>query len=481
MADLALYRKYRSGDFSEVVGQEHIVTTLTQALAAGRVSHAYLFTGPRGVGKTSVARLLARGLNPDVDAASAGLDIIEIDAASNRSIDAVRELRDKINLAPTVGKYKVYIIDEVHMLTTEAFNALLKTLEEPPAHAVFILATTESHKVPETIISRTQRFSFKPISVQDIIDRLIYIAAAEKITVEVPALELIATAARGSFRDGISLLDQVAAGGDTTVTLASVRDILGYSDAATIGALAQAVVEGRTKEVLTQLDRLTESGIQPGQIIAQLIEWWRTLLLVTVGTQVSTDPVVKSLATRVTLSTILAVIESLIEASRSPRPGLSLEVALVKLTTGPEQVAAPPVAPLATKTRVKAAGSSTTSPATSVTTPADDAMSDLWPKALMAIKTQNNSLYALLRSCRIEFTGGGIVIWSKFNFHRERIMEAKNRAVIDKSLEKVYGRPVPVLVQLDTAAKASRESTPANPSGDLVASALDILGGEIVE
>jgi len=481
VADLALYRKYRSGDFSEVVGQEHIVTTLTHALAAGRVSHAYLFTGPRGVGKTSVARLLAHGLNPEVDIDSAGLDIIEIDAASNRSIDAVRDLRDKINLAPTVGKYKVYIIDEVHMLTTEAFNALLKTLEEPPAHAVFILATTEAHKVPDTIISRTQRFSFKPIGDRDIIDRLVFIAAAEKITVETPALELIAQSARGSFRDAISLLDQVAAGGDTTVTAEVVRDILGYSDTATIGALADAVVDGRTKEVLTQLDRLIASGVQPGQVITQLIDWWRVLLLVTVGTQTSSDPIVTRLAARVPLSTTSAVIESLIKASRSPRPALSLEVTLVKLTTGPERVAPPVAAPAATKTRAKTAATSTGTPAPSVATPADDAMSDLWPKALMSIKTQNNSLYALLRSCRIEFTSGGLVIWSKFNFHRERIMEAKNRTVIDKGLEKVYGRPVPVLVQLDTAAKASRETAPANPTGDLVASALDILGGEIVE
>ena len=481
MADLALYRKYRSGDFSEVVGQEHIVTTLTQALAAGRVSHAYLFTGPRGVGKTSVARLLARGLNPEVDTASAGLDIIEIDAASNRSIDAVRELRDKINLAPTVGKYKVYIIDEVHMLTAEAFNALLKTLEEPPPHAVFILATTEAHKVPETIISRTQRFSFKPIGQRDIVERLAFIAAAEKIAVEAPALELIATAARGGFRDAISLLDQVAAGGDTTVTLARVRDILGYSDAETIGALAEAVVEGRTKEVLSQLDRLVESGVQPGQVIAQLIDWWRSLLLVTVGTQTSSDPVVTKLAARVTLSTISTVIEALIEASRSPRPGLSLEVVLVKLTTGPEQVAPSAAAPVAAKTRVKAAGSTAIAPAPSASTPADDAMSDLWPKALMAIKTQNNSLYALLRSCRIEFSGGGLVIWSKFNFHRDRIMESKNRIVIEKGLDKVYGRPVTVTALLDTEAKATREAAPANPTVDLVASALDILGGEIVE
>jgi DNA polymerase-3 subunit gamma/tau len=472
VAELALYRKYRSGDFTEVVGQDHIVQTLTQALAAGRVSHAYLFTGPRGVGKTSVARLLAKGLNNKVDTASASLDIIEIDAASNRSIDAVRELRDKINLAPSVGDYKVYIIDEVHMLTTEAFNALLKTLEEPPAHAVFILATTEAHKVPETIISRTQRFNFKPIAAAAIVDRLTYIAVQEKIEVEKSTLELIAQSARGGIRDAISLMDQVAAGGNTIVTLQSVRDVLGYSDSETIGALAEAVAAGHTKEVLTHLDHLSESGVQPGQLIAQLIQWWRQLLLVTVGTETSSDPVVVELAANLSLAMISRVIESLIDASRSPWPALSLEVALVKMTARVER-AATPIATFKPQA-IEDVSQIVEDPGTSE-------MSDLWPKALMVIKTKNTNLYALLQSCRIEFKDDNLLVWSKFNFHRDRLMEAGNRQIIEKGLEKVYGRPISMTAHIDTTAKVARDPSAATPATDLVSSALEILGGEIVD
>src|ERR1700712_4322120 len=198
----ALYRKYRSKSLDEVVGQEHITQTLKQALKSGRISHAYLFTGPRGVGKTSIARILAHELNGlAYDDGRSHLDIIEIDAASNNGVEDVRDLREKVYVAPTSGKYKVYIIDEVHMLSKAAFNALLKTLEEPPAHVVFILATTESHKLPDTIISRTQRFVFRPIEATKAVAHLRTIADAEKITISDEALQQIASHGDGSFRD----------------------------------------------------------------------------------------------------------------------------------------------------------------------------------------------------------------------------------------------------------------------------------------
>ncbi|HSX35219.1 MAG TPA: DNA polymerase III subunit gamma/tau, partial [Candidatus Saccharimonadales bacterium] len=206
----ALYRAHRPKKLADVVGQEHITTALTRALKNGNISHAYLFTGPRGVGKTTIARILAHEVNGlPYDDETTHLDIIEIDAASNRRIDEIRDLRDKVHVAPSMAKYKVYIIDEVHMLTKEAFNALLKTLEEPPAHVVFILATTEAHKLPETIISRTQRFAFKPVDLAKVSAHLRSIATAEKISIDDAALELIAAHGEGSFRDSISLLDQV--------------------------------------------------------------------------------------------------------------------------------------------------------------------------------------------------------------------------------------------------------------------------------
>src|SRR5512143_3760208 len=252
----ALYRKWRPRAWEEVVSQEHVIQTLRNAVASDRVVHAYLFSGPRGTGKTTAARLLAKAVNcleedpakrpcnecAYCSAVNEGrfMDLIEIDAASNTSVEDVRDLRDKINFSPSQGKYKIYIIDEVHMLSTAAFNALLKTLEEPPPHAIFVLATTEIHKIPATVLSRCQRHEFRRVPVHEIVDNLKKIAAAEKINADDEALTLIARQSAGGMRDAQSLLDQLSSSGER-VTLALAQTVLGTATSQTVIELAQSI------------------------------------------------------------------------------------------------------------------------------------------------------------------------------------------------------------------------------------------------
>jgi len=498
MSELALYRKYRSGNFYEVLGQDHVVRTLTSALSSGRLRHAYLFTGPRGVGKTSVARLLARALNCTGDpkpcnecpncltAINSSLDIIEMDAASNRSIDSIRDLREKVNLGPTAGRYKVYIIDEVHMLTTEAFNALLKTLEEPPSHAVFILATTEAHKLPETIISRTQAFNFKPITMADLTAHLSEIAKREKIDIAPEALEIIATTARGGFRDAISLLDQLAGSG--TITATRVRDMLGYTAAEEIAALSEAIATSNTTAALEITTRLDNNGAQAGMVATQLAALWRQVLLTASNATKTTDPLVTRLASQVSPSQVTTVIEALLEIGRSPWPQLALETTLVRLTipsTTPPTPPAPKPAAQSKQPAVKSTAKATPAPATPASTsetetPAGTPQSQLWPKVLIHIKSQNNSLAALLQMYPVDFGPDEITIKPRFNFHRDLFMKSANRTTIEAAVTKVYGRSIKISARTEEAGRTSKRKQP-DKTAELVSSALEILGGEIIE
>jgi DNA polymerase-3 subunit gamma/tau len=289
-----LARRYRPQQFSELVGQEAIAEALAKAVQSNRVAHAYLFTGVRGVGKTSTARILAKSLNciggPTVRpcdqctqcrtiASGEDVDVLEIDAASNRGIDQVREIRQNVQYRPARSRYKVYIVDEVHMLTKDAFNALLKTLEEPPAHVKFILATTEVQKIPATILSRCQRFDFAGIRPAQVVERLRAVVQAEGMKAEEEALELVARHAAGSMRDAQSLLDQLLAVGSETLTAEQVHRMLGTARDERVLALADAVLAHNSKETLKLLNDATEQNLQWAELLDQLIDYWRDLMV----------------------------------------------------------------------------------------------------------------------------------------------------------------------------------------------------------
>ncbi|MGE5557673.1 MAG: DNA polymerase III subunit gamma/tau [Bacillota bacterium] len=298
MSYLSLYRKWRSRTFSEVVGQEHIVKTLTYALEKGQTSHAYLFCGPRGTGKTTMAKLMAKALNCEAPKGAepcnacgqcrginsgAAMNVFEIDGASNRGIEEIRDLREKVKYVPTEGRCKVYIIDEVHMLTMEAFNALLKTLEEPPAHVVFIFATTEPHKIPATILSRCQRFDFLRFNNGEISGHLKKIAAHEGFTGEEAAFQLLAVQARGGMRDAIGLLEQAASFGQGRITLETVRRSLGLVEEETMLRLCAGIFKGEVSGVLGILKETAAGGADLWQFYQELAEFLKDLLILQTG------------------------------------------------------------------------------------------------------------------------------------------------------------------------------------------------------
>ncbi len=273
----ALYRKYRPKTLDDVVGQEQVTKPLKSALKLGKISHAYLFIGPRGCGKTSVARIFAHAVNNfDYEIEDNYVDIIEIDGASNRGIDNIRDLREKVLVAPTTGKYKIYIIDEVHMLTKEAFNALLKTLEEPPKHAIFIMATTDAYKVPITITSRAQTYTFKLADEAEMLDFLRSVAKSEKITIDDEALKIIAKRGGGSFRDSLSLLDQISTLSDKKITKEQVVSVMGLPQDENIIDLLDNYISGDVVKITTLLKDLLSSGVKPEvlteEIITKIIE-----------------------------------------------------------------------------------------------------------------------------------------------------------------------------------------------------------------
>lgn len=448
----ALYRNYRPRSFKELVGQEHVTTTLQNAIKSGRISHAYLFTGPRGVGKTSAARILAHAANElPYDDETAHLDIIEIDAASNRRIDEIRDLREKVSIAPTGGKYKVYIIDEVHMLTREAFNALLKTLEEPPAHTIFILATTEAHKLPETIISRTQRFEFKPLPKAEMAKHLRQIAKNEKIDISQEALELLAEFGTGSFRDSISYLDQLSAGSDK-ISEEDVRRILGLPSAQTIEAIIKQIKAGDSAGIISSLDSLKEGSVDAAATAAAIAKQLRNSLTHNDGKPA-----------------LMTLLKQLIDVPASARPYDLLEICLLEAALS----FAPGSKPAETAEKKREAKSQPVAIAPKkIDQPAQPKPSaeffDIacWPKVIDGTKQKAASLYTALKLADPQYSDSRLILKFKFPLHQKKINLSKNKDLVAKVIKELTGQDVLIECIVDKTAFSDVELPKLNPVSD---------------
>lgn len=411
----ALYRKYRPKSLSEMIGQGHITDVLSRALASGLTNHAYLLTGPRGVGKTSVARILAYEINKLPYSSETNLDIIEIDAASSNSVDDVRDLREKVAIAPVAATKKIYIIDEVHMLSKPAFNALLKTLEEPPEHVVFILATTEVHKLPDTILSRTQRFHFRPIAADNMTAHLAKIAKKEKINIEKEALELIAERANGSFRDGISLLDQLRNLSSGKITAKMIEETLGLAPIKSVDELIDHITAHRLEAAVELVDSLEQNGISPVVLVNQLNSRLRT--------QITQNP------------ELINLIDELIDVGKSHDPQLKLLAIIARfassLSSGVDETEKPvkTVATLAANEpsiAVKVPAPSSKTP----TKKAEAPTSIDWPNLLEMLRAENPPLYSIMQKAETNYKGGTLNIKFGFKLHQKKLEEGRYRQML---------------------------------------------------
>lgn len=485
----ALYRQYRSTNFDEVIGQEHITSTLKNSLKNETIAHAYLLTGPRGVGKTSIARILAHAVNDlPYKNDSLHLDIIEIDAASNRRIDEIRSLRDKVHIAPTSARYKVYIIDEVHMLTREAFNALLKTLEEPPAHVIFILATTEINKLPDTIVSRCITFTFRPIEVNDLVRHLKHIAQTENITITDDALELLAEHGDGSFRDSITLLDQVKNLASDAIKKTDIERILGIAPEETIKHIISAILQGDAQGLNKALIDTYVHGVSDMHLTKQVASSIRTELM-------APNP-------RINSDHAIHLLQKLVDVPGSPKPRAALELALLETLFAlhpiqsvasvkqgntqpavqtPQEPDTPkaipqPNPPEPEQSQVDLQPSSTKEAPVQPEKPATIEPSELWETVLDELKKNNNTLYGIARMAQADHTNGTLHLYFKFAFHFKQVSQPRNKSILTGILD-THGKGIELkmsLVKTDNAPKMAKK--------DELSSITDIFGaGEVLE
>ena len=501
MSYIVLSRRYRPKSFSEIVGQKHVVTTLVNALQTNRVAHAYLFAGPRGVGKTSMARILSKALNCQKGTTDTpcnkcsicngitsgnGIDVLEIDGASNRGIDEVRNIRQNVGYAPAASRYKIYIIDEVHMLTKEAFNAILKTLEEPPEHVKFIFATTSPSRVPDTVQSRCQRFDFKNISIPDISDRLAQLCKTENIVAEEEVLQSIAKYARGGLRDSESILDQLASFCQEKITLKDVYDIFGVVSEEKLSSLINSFIEKKPESSIEIFHDMIDSGKDIEGFIDQLLLYLRDLLLVSVrkkerGTieTVSGDiDLLRIQASSFSPETLMYMFQVISEAKTKTRDLLQqkiyLEVLFVKLATMEE------LRPLSSvldkiegmkkmfESNAEDVDKEVSVSDADVTVPVkpeipekpshdnvvlnkkanpDNSFADTWKKVMIEILAKKKTTWALLQNARalnIDDNEAIIEVPKNYLIHKERLEKPEEKRIIDGCLEKVTGKKIHV-------------------------------------
>ena len=516
----ALYRKYRPQEWGAVAGQDHVVTTLKNAIAADRVAHAYLFAGSRGTGKTTLARLLAKAVNctnpdptkrPDNECENCKavnqnrfLDLIEIDAASNTSVDDIRDLRDKINFSPSQGKYKIYIIDEVHMLSTAAFNALLKTLEEPPPHAIFVLATTEIHKIPATVLSRCQRHEFRRVPVDEIVANLKHIIKAENIQADDDALIQIARQSAGGMRDAQSLLDQLSSTGDK-ITLALAQQVLGTATSQSVLDVLNAVNDHDPAHGLESIHKALDAGADPRSLARQVVEYLRGLMLIQMGNanQVEATADVKkqmqahakSFSTSDVLRMMKAFNNAAVDLRGGWQPSLSLELALAEvLDDTPPQ--SPPNrdlggtqggVPRQTKPKLESAPQTATQPQVeeeAASHPAEKSAINVgdvikaWKHMSASLPKAQANLSALMNSVRmIDVHGSTLILGLASDVLVSKIDKPDQIEAIQKLIKDEFGADVSVRCVVTNA----KGKIPANVAQDgMVATAIQ-HGGEIVD
>lgn len=533
MATQALYNRWRGQTFEDILGQEHITRTLQNQIKAGRIGHAYLFTGMRGTGKTSTARILAKAVNctgkvenppcnecPTCRHINEGrsLDLIEIDAASNRGIDEIRDLRDRVAFVPQESRFKVYVIDEVHMLTTEAFNALLKTLEEPPAHVIFILCTTEPHRLPDTILSRCQRFDFRRGSVSTIADKLRRICAAEGLSITPEAIQRIARRAGGSFRDAESLLDQLASFSTGEITASLVEAILGTPALSLVLDVVRSVAAADIPLGLRAINTAVDEGAEPQQFLNEVLECLRALLLLRVGGEehlANLEPeAVRSLRElasleRLSTGTLVRAIRLFNDAAprvrNAVRPQLPMELALVEallpmegtVPEAPSEVRgtrqemisvrssasepSPPaeVSVLASSEPSRRTGEAPSANAAEVppakanvgetaegTSPVLtlDWVRGHWDAVILRMKSLDRQVQALLRDAYpVAVQGEVITLGCKWALHRDKLSQDDKRALVEQVLSTTLGSPCRIQCIVQPEALEQKAAPPVPP------------------